>query len=401
MLRPRRWPSLALLALVSMLPEVAVALTCYKIHDRSGRLVYRSAQTPIDLAGKMGQQMRDRWHGGSLTWFESPFCDPLEDSPGQVASPVPAMSVALMATQADADPAAQDPSQLAAASAPVPVVSANSAQTVAEPVAMPSAETTSDVNGSAAMSAATHVASGDPAQQAAHRYEPLPVPIARAVSISPGVDHGAKSRTATGKNVIHADLPTSARGLGASTNGIPTADGSAASSLEWTSGAHTWTTRFNRFTPLSAHYTAQDANNGPAIGVVEGGYLYRENGRELSATAAAAYNFGNNASAIYRKSIDSRLGWSLLQSVSPHWQVGIAGYVDYPLAGFYDVVPATSTFKSKVAAIGPQVGYAFTIRGVPVYANLRTFSEIWSADRARGYGLSATLHIPLGPAPAE
>ena len=54
-------------------------------------------------------------------------------------------------------------------------------------------------------------------------------------------------------------------------------------------------------------------------------------------------------------------------------------------------------FKSKVAAVGPEVGYAFTIDGLPVYFNLRGYWEFWAENRIQGYAAFATLVIPLGP----
>jgi len=54
-------------------------------------------------------------------------------------------------------------------------------------------------------------------------------------------------------------------------------------------------------------------------------------------------------------------------------------------------------FKSKVASIGPEVGYAFTIGGLPAYFNLRGYWEFRAENRLQGYAAFATLVIPLGP----
>jgi hypothetical protein len=49
----------------------------------------------------------------------------------------------------------------------------------------------------------------------------------------------------------------------------------------------------------------------------------------------------------------------------------------------------------RVAAIGPQIGYTFKVRGQPWYANLRGYYEFWAENRYEGYAVFATLNIPL------
>jgi hypothetical protein len=54
-------------------------------------------------------------------------------------------------------------------------------------------------------------------------------------------------------------------------------------------------------------------------------------------------------------------------------------------------------FKSRVASVGPEVGYAFKFNDQAAYFNLRGYWEFWAQNRVEGYALFATLSIPLGP----
>ncbi|MDF7799695.1 transporter [Pontiellaceae bacterium B1224] len=88
---------------------------------------------------------------------------------------------------------------------------------------------------------------------------------------------------------------------------------------------------------------------------------------------------------------------SVSQFLSEHWEVGLAGYLYYQLTGDSSSGAKLGSFKSKVASIGPEVGYLFSVNGLDAYANVRGYWEFWSEHRVEGYALFATLSIPLGP----
>jgi hypothetical protein len=52
--------------------------------------------------------------------------------------------------------------------------------------------------------------------------------------------------------------------------------------------------------------------------------------------------------------------------------------------------------KSRVASVGPQVTYNFTVAGQEWSANLRGYYEFWAQNRLEDYAIFATLSIPLG-----
>ena len=55
-------------------------------------------------------------------------------------------------------------------------------------------------------------------------------------------------------------------------------------------------------------------------------------------------------------------------------------------------------FKSRVSAVGPQVGYFFPVGGQKWYVNLKGYYEFDAKNRPEGWNTWVTLAIPLGSA---
>jgi hypothetical protein len=108
----------------------------------------------------------------------------------------------------------------------------------------------------------------------------------------------------------------------------------------------------------------------------------------------------SNPLALFHLSgVDSHLDWDVSQFLSQNWQVGLVGYVYYQLTGDSGSGEHVGSFKSRVAAVGPEVGYSFTAGGLQWYANLRGYKEFWAENRLEGYALFAMPSIPLGGGP--
>ena len=84
------------------------------------------------------------------------------------------------------------------------------------------------------------------------------------------------------------------------------------------------------------------------------------------------------------------------KSVSQNWQIGIAGYGYYQLTADSGSGDRVGAFKSRIAAIGPQIGYLFNIGTKQAYINVRAYKEFWAQNRVEGYATIATISIPLG-----
>ncbi|MEY8098779.1 transporter [Falsihalocynthiibacter sp. S25ZX9] len=116
---------------------------------------------------------------------------------------------------------------------------------------------------------------------------------------------------------------------------------------------------------------------------------------EFSSVGGVTYNLENSDTG-YRNGIDAHLDWSASRFLNENWQVGLVGYVYGQLTGDTGPQPANNGLKSSGAAIGPQIGYSFTVNGQAAYANLRGYKEFAAENRVEGTAVFATLSIPLG-----
>jgi len=206
-----------------------------------------------------------------------------------------------------------------------------------------------------------------------------------------------------GGNRVQADLSVSSQGaeLDRSDTVWGFTDLSPTASLAWNQGLYNEMVYLTGNVPVGSYNSQRLANIGIGFWAIDagGGYTYYnpQTGWEFSAVAGFTYNFENN-STDYQNGIDSHLDWSVSRFLSAAWEVGIAGYVYYQLTGDSGSGDTVGPFKSRVAAVGPQVGYTFKVGGQPWYANLRGYYEFWAENRYEGYAVFATLNIPLGSA---
>jgi hypothetical protein len=178
-------------------------------------------------------------------------------------------------------------------------------------------------------------------------------------------------------------------------------------SLAWNDEVHNWMAYFTGNIPAGAYDSRRLANIGLGHAAIDagGGYTYfsPHSGREFSAVLGFTYNF-ENPDTDYTSGVDAHLGWDVSQTLSGNWQVGLAGYVYYQLSA--DRYPTAGTlgllqskilgdFRSRVAAIGPELGYTFDANGGQGSLNLRGYWEFWTQNRLEGYALFAILNLPV------
>lgn len=179
-------------------------------------------------------------------------------------------------------------------------------------------------------------------------------------------------------------------------------------SLAWNQGYHNWMAYLTGNIPTGAYNSQRLSNLGIGHGAADlgGGYTYLndKNGRELSAVAGVTFNV-QNPDTHYTNGVDWHLDWAVSQFLSDSWHVGVVGYVyyqlssdSYPTNGFGGALRSRilGTFKSRIAAAGPEVGYLFKVNGKAAYANVRAYWEFWQKNRVEGYAVLATINIPFG-----
>jgi hypothetical protein len=169
-------------------------------------------------------------------------------------------------------------------------------------------------------------------------------------------------------------------------------------SLSWGHGVHNWLAYVTGNIPVGTYDRSRLANVGIGHWAIDagGGYTYLDaaTGLEFSAVVGFTYNF-ENPSTRYQSGIDSHLDWGASLLLPRGWQVGLAGYGYLQLTGDRGSGAQLGGFKSKVAGVGPQLGYQFDVGGQQWSASLRAYWEPWAENRVRGYAVFAALSIPL------
>jgi hypothetical protein len=170
-------------------------------------------------------------------------------------------------------------------------------------------------------------------------------------------------------------------------------------SLGWTRGNDNWMAYLSGDIPTGAYQASRLANIGIGHGAIDAGGAYTyydaKSGMEFSAVAGLTYNW-ENTHTDYKNGVDSHLDWAASRFVSVNCEIGVAGYVYYQLTGDSGSGAVLGPFKSRVAALGPELGYQFQVGGQQWYANVRAYWEFWAKNRYEGTAVFATLNIPLG-----
>ena len=172
-------------------------------------------------------------------------------------------------------------------------------------------------------------------------------------------------------------------------------------SLKWNRGVHNFLAYTMAGVPVGAYDKGRLANIGTNHWALDagGGYTYldEKTGRELSAVLGFTYNF-KNPDTDYQNGVDAHLDWAASQFLSEQWQVGLVGYFYHQVSGDSGAGAVLGDFKSRVYAVGPQVGYFFPVGGSKWYLNLKGFYEFEAKNRPEGWNVWLTVSLPLGSA---
>jgi hypothetical protein len=150
--------------------------------------------------------------------------------------------------------------------------------------------------------------------------------------------------------------------------------------------------------PVGTYDSARLANIGLGHAAADfgGGYtlLNQKVGFELSVVAGFTFNFAN-PSTNYKNGVDSHLDWAVSQFLSESLHLGVVGYLYDQLSGDSGSGDKIGSFESKVASVGGEAGYFFSVAGRKWYANARGYWEFWAENRVPGFSLFWILSIPL------
>ena len=173
--------------------------------------------------------------------------------------------------------------------------------------------------------------------------------------------------------------------------------------VRWNHGVHNFMTYVTGNIPVGAYDRNRLANLGLGHAAVDGGsgytYFNPQTGHELSAVAGLTYNF-ENPDTNYKNGIDFHLDWGASQFLSRQFHVGVVGYAYQQLTGDSGSGNRVGDFKSRVFAVGPQLGYIIPMGDRQGYLNLKGYKEFGAEHRPEGWNVWATFVIsPAAPTP--
>jgi hypothetical protein len=170
--------------------------------------------------------------------------------------------------------------------------------------------------------------------------------------------------------------------------------------LKWNDGVNNSMVYVTGDIPVGDYDPDRLANLGIGHGAIDAGYGYTyfdpATGREASVVAGMTYNF-ENPDTDYKNGIDGHIDFGVSQFLSEQWQVGAVGYYFQQLTPDSGEGATLGDFESRVAGIGPQVGYFFPAGRMQGYVNLKGYYEFAAENRPEGWNvwLSVAFTPPL------
>lgn len=172
--------------------------------------------------------------------------------------------------------------------------------------------------------------------------------------------------------------------------------------LKWNAGVNHFMTYLTGDIPVGAYDPDRLANLGIGHGAIDwgGGYTYLNpaTGTEASATLGITYNFENNDTD-YQNGVDMHIDWGVAQFLNEQFFVGAAGYYFQQITGDSGSGATLGDFKSRVAGIGPQVGYLFPVGDKMQGAlSVKAYWEFAAENRPEGWNVWAGVALsPKAP----
>jgi hypothetical protein len=175
--------------------------------------------------------------------------------------------------------------------------------------------------------------------------------------------------------------------------------------VRWNAGVNNYMTYLTGDIPVGKYDSNDLANIGLGHGAIDGGvgytYFDPKAGHEFSATFGVTGNLKNQSTG-YTSGIDSHLDLGASQFLSKQLMVGLVGYYYQQLTADSGCAPVLCPFKSRVAGVGPQIGYIFPVAGMQGYLNLKGYKEFDAENRPDGWNLWLTFVLsPAAPAAAS
>jgi hypothetical protein len=164
-------------------------------------------------------------------------------------------------------------------------------------------------------------------------------------------------------------------------------------SLKWQFGSHNVMTYVTGNIPTGYFDPNSLAGISSGYWALDGGAAYTYdpgNGLEFSITAGATYNF-MNPSTVYQSGVDGHIEVGASWAIAPPSYVGGVGYLLNQLSDDIGAPADLGGHRSRVAGVGPQMGWSFRVSGVEVDVNLRGYTEFAAQNRPEGFNVWLSL----------
>ena len=169
-----------------------------------------------------------------------------------------------------------------------------------------------------------------------------------------------------------------------------------AASLKWNRDVHNFMVYATASAPVGIYDPTRLAAMGSGHWSADAGagytYLNEQVGFEWSAVVGFTYNFINPYTQ-YRSGVDVHLDWAISPILTERLHIGAVGYVYDQLTGDNGAPPALGEFRSRVAGVGPQVGFFFPVANRDGYLNLRGYYEFNARNRLEGWTAYVTFSV--------
>jgi hypothetical protein len=173
-------------------------------------------------------------------------------------------------------------------------------------------------------------------------------------------------------------------------------DLSPTASLKWSRDAHNFMVYATTGIPVGAYQPTRLAALGIGHWAADGGagytYLDEKSGFEASAVFGLTYNFINPYTQ-YKSGADAHLDWAVSPYLNDKFHIGAVGYFYDQISGDSGAGARLGDFKSRVAGVGPQIGFFFPVAGQSGYLNLRAYYEFDASNRVEGWNAYVTFSI--------
>jgi hypothetical protein len=167
-------------------------------------------------------------------------------------------------------------------------------------------------------------------------------------------------------------------------------------SLKWNYGVHNFMVYATTGIPVGSYQPDRLSALGIGHWAADGGvgytYLNEEVGIEGSIVFGLTYNFINPYTQ-YQNGIDAHLDWAISPYMNEKFHIGAVGYFYDQISGDSGAGARLGDFKSRVAGIGPQIGFFISFFDRPGYLNLRAYYEFDARNRLEGWNAFVTFSV--------